>query len=118
MDNLIKQTVRDLRKSQTPGEAIMWKAVRNRQLNGKKFLRQHPILFEMDNRRRFFVADFYCHEKKLVVEIDGQVHEKQEDYDTLRTYIINALGIQVVRFSNDEIEKNFKLVIERLREVL
>mgnify|MGYP001137922542 CR=1 FL=1 len=67
MDHLAKQIVRDLRKNQTPSEARIWKAVRNRQLHGKKFLREHPILFEMDGRRRFFVADFYCHEKKITI---------------------------------------------------
>ena len=75
MDNLIKQTVRDLRKNQTLSEVKIWKAVRNRKLKGKKFLRQHPIRFNMDGRKRFFIADFYCHEKNLVVEIDGKIHQ-------------------------------------------
>lgn len=118
MDNFIKQTVRSLRKNQTKSEAIIWQAVRNRKLSGKKFLRQHPILFEMDGRRRFFVADFYCHEKKLVVEIDGKIHLRQKDYDELRTHIINLLGIKVIRFQNDEVEKNLQGVFERIQAYL
>lgn len=118
MDDLIKQTVRELRKNQTPSEAKIWNAVRNRQINRKKFLRQHPIRFEIDGQRRFFIADFYCHEKSLIVEIDGKIHEKQRDYDLLRTYIINELGMEVIRFRNEEVENNFESVIERLRNVL
>ena len=118
MDNLIKQTVRKLRKNQTPSEAKMWNAVRNRQIDGKKFLRQHPIHFEINGRRRFFIADFYCHEKSLIVEIDGKIHEKQRDYDMLRTHIINELGMKVIRFRNEEVENNLEWVIKRLRNVL
>lgn len=118
MEELIKQTVRNLRRNQTKSEAIIWQAVRNRKLNGKKFLRQHPIRFEMDSGKRFFVADFYCHQKKLVVEIDGKIHLRQKDYDELRTHIINALGIKVIRFRNEEVEENVEQVLERLRQHL
>ena len=118
MDNLIKQTVRELRKNQTKSESMFWQAVRNRKLRGKKFLRQHPICFEIDGRRRFFVADFYCHEKRLVVEIDGKIHVRQKDYDALRVYLINFLGMQVIRFSDDEIETNLEGVLERVVEHL
>ncbi|MFQ5638388.1 MAG: endonuclease domain-containing protein [bacterium] len=118
MEDLIKQTVRNLRKNQTKSETIIWQAVRNRNLNGKKFLRQHPIRFEMDGGKRFFVADFYCHEKKLVVEIDGKIHLRQKDYDELRTQIINALGMKVIRFRNEEVEENLEQVLERLRQHL
>ncbi len=118
MNNLIKQTVRNLRKNSTKNETLFWEAVRNRKLNGKKFLRQHALQFVIDGKRRFFIADFYCHEKKLVVEIDGTVHERQKDYDELRTYIINKLGIQVVRFKNEEIENNLEKVFKELKELL
>jgi len=87
-------------------------------LKSKKFLRQHPIRFEMDGRRRFFIADFYCHEKKLVLEIDGKIHQRQKDYDQLRTHIINTLGIKVIRFKNEEIEVNLELALDRLKEHL
>ena len=64
------------------------------------------------------MADFYCHEKKLVLEIDGKIHLGQKDYDELRTHIINALGIKVIRFRNEEIEENFEEVLGWLREHL
>ncbi|MFH1942165.1 MAG: endonuclease domain-containing protein, partial [bacterium] len=110
--------VRDLRKNQTKSEAIFWQAVRNRKLKGKKFFRQYPIRFEMDGRRRFFVADFYCHEMKLVVEIDGKIHQRQKEYDQLRTYLIDALGMKIIRIKNEEIEESLDSVLERIRKQL
>jgi very-short-patch-repair endonuclease len=83
-----------------------------------KFLRQHPIKFEIDGQKRFFVADFYNFEQKLVVEIDGSIHMMQKDYDELRTYIINMLGMKVIRFSNEDIDKNLNGVIRILKKEL
>ena len=103
-----KRTARNLRKDQTPSEKKFWELVRNRRLLGKKFLRQHPIVFKYEGRDRFFVADFYCAEKKLVIEIDGKIHEDRVEYDTMRTLVINRLGINVIRIKNemlDDIEK-------------
>ena len=118
MVNLITQTVRDLRKRQTKAEAVLWQALRNRQLDGMKFLRQHPIQFEIDDKKRFFVADFYCHQSRLVVEVDGGVHESQEEYDRLRTQIINILGIRVIRFSNEQVVNNIVQTLNQIREKL
>jgi len=118
MADLIRETVRNLRRKQTEAEAMIWLAVRNRKLDGKKFLRQHPIRFEIDGKSRFFVADFYCHEMKLVIEIDGTVHERQKDYDELRTYIINTLGMKVIRFRNADVLNDINKVLARLREQL
>jgi very-short-patch-repair endonuclease len=118
MTNFIKKTVRNLRKNSTKSESILWQAVRNRKLNGKKFLRQHPLQFVIDGKRRFFIADFYCHERKLVVELDGRIHEQQKDYDELRTHIINSLGVEVIRFTNAEIEHNLDGVLNKIRQAL
>ena len=85
---------------------------------GKKFLRQFPIFFEYMDKETFFIADFYCHENRLVVEIDGENHDYQKEYDELRTYIINDLGIEVVRFPNKEIQADINQVLEKLRVVL
>ncbi|MFQ5709099.1 MAG: endonuclease domain-containing protein [bacterium] len=109
----MKQTVRTLGKNQTRSEWIFWQAVRNRKLRGKKFLRQHPIRFKVDARQRFFVTDFYCHEGKLVVGIDGKIHLCRKDYHELRTHMINALGIEVIRFRDEGIETNLEAVLER-----
>ena len=113
-----KRLCRDLRRRSTLSEQLLWHAVRNRKVLGKKFLRQYPIFFEYMDKETFFIADFYCHENRLVVEIDGKNHNYQQEYDELRTYIINDLGIEVVRFPNKEIETDINQVLEKLRAVL
>ncbi|HBE80144.1 MAG TPA: hypothetical protein DDW65_20535 [Firmicutes bacterium] len=108
------EIARILRKNQTESEEIFWKLTRKRGLLGKRILRQHPILFSYFGRKRFFVADFYCPEKRLIIELDGKIHEFQKDYDELRTYIIQQLGYRVVRVANQEVSDIDKL-IENLR---
>jgi len=68
---------RQLRREQTPAEALLWGHLRNRRLKGLKFRRQHPV--------GRFVADFYCAQHRLIVELDGAVHQRQREYDDLRT---------------------------------
>ena len=114
----IRDVCRRFRKNQTKGEKAFWKVVRNRQIEGYKILRQYPIKFEWNNQIRFFIADFYCHETKLVIEIDGGIHETQKEYDKMREQIINLLGFQVIRFSNDEVLYHIKEVVEKFRNVL
>jgi very-short-patch-repair endonuclease len=109
---------RELRKRSTSSEEKLWTALRNRKFHGKKFLRQHPLFFEYINTPSFFITDFYCREYKLVIEIDGKSHEYQKDYDELRTHIINALGIDVFRFKNDEIDNDLPDVLKRLEYIL
>ena len=118
MKSIIKEVIRDLRKNCTKSEKIFWESVRNRKLKNRKFFRQYPITFDINDQKRFFIADFYCYEKKLVVEIDGGIHEKQKEYDALRTDIINHLGIKVIRFKNDEIMHNLDSVISKLLKYL
>ena len=113
-----KELGRKLRKNSTRSEEIFWAEVRNRKLLGKKFLRQYPLFLKCMDKKTFFIADFYCHENRLVVEINGRSHEYQKDYDELRTHIINDLGIEVVRFKNEEIEENMPRVLDKIREVL
>jgi very-short-patch-repair endonuclease len=72
-----KKYARELRKRQTPAEKIIWKSVRNRRLMGKKFLRQHPIFTDEGDLDVFFIADFYCHEHRLVIELDGEIHDSR-----------------------------------------
>ena len=118
MNNLVKTVIRNLRNNQTESEKIFWDAVRQRKVMDLRFLRQHPITFLYDSRERFFIADFYCARKKLVVEIDGRIHEKQKDYDELREYIIKSLGYKVIRFTNEEIEQNLDKVVKKLKNEL
>src|SRR5689334_15835600 len=97
-DNLHKGAIgklyqygRELRKASTTAERILWEHLRNGKLAGLKFRRQHPLLK--------FIADFYCHEKKLVVELDGAVHNAKEiaAYDKYRTFELEGSGVRVIR---------------------
>ncbi len=110
---------RDLRKNQTPAEVKMWEKLRNRKLRGFKFLRQHPILVnQYDGKNSFYIAYFYCSEKKLVVEIDGLIHSLQIDCDKARDIIMNELGLRVLRITNDEVEKSVYEVLNKIKEYL
>ncbi|MFB6343854.1 endonuclease domain-containing protein [Saccharicrinis sp. FJH62] len=111
------QVARELRKNMTPSERILWDELRNKKL-GVKFLRQHPIIYEASATPvKFFVVDFYCAAKKLVIEIDGGIHETQKDWDVLRDFELQKRGYKVIRIKNDEVEDINKL-IERIQEFL
>lgn len=112
---IAKQHCRELRKNQTNAEKIFWEAVRNRRFLGLKFNRQFPLYFEFDEKETFYIADFYCFEKKLIIELDGKIHYFQKNRDTLRTEIINSRGIVVIRFRNEDIEKNCTVALEKMR---
>ena len=86
---------RRLRQNQTLAEKTLWKLVRNRRAGGFKFLRQVPI-------DRYF-ADFVCEAGKLIVELDGAVHEGREDYDENRTRTLELFGYVVLRFHNERV---------------
>ncbi len=113
-----KKLCRGLRQSATQSEQLFWNEVRNKKILGVKFYRQHPLFFVRDGKSSFFIADFYSFKPKLVIEIDGINHDYQKDYDEMRTYMINTLGISVVRFKNSDIETDLQQVIKRLKEIL
>ena len=106
------QYARDLRASQTSAEDILWQHLRGRRLDGLKFRRQHPLVE--------FVADFYCHEKRLVIELDGSVHDNEinKDYDQARTNWLGELNIMVIRFRNYEIHHNLDFVLSEIRKCI
>jgi len=107
----IIELARELRKNSIPAEKLLWQELRNRQLRNSKFYRQHPLIYEEDRGRlHFFIADFYCAEHKLVIELDGKIHEYQKYYDRERDLIIEKLGLRVVRFKNEETEEMRKLL--------
>ncbi len=116
--DVAKQTARDLRKRQTTTETKIWNILRDRQFLGMKFYRQYPIIFDFASKKRFFIADFYSYEAKLVIEIDGRAHDYQRDYDEMRTFIINSRGIRVIRFTNEEIENEVEKVLNELRRII
>lgn len=110
-------TARKLRREATAAERKFWNIVRNRRMDGKKFLRQYPIRIDYYGEKRYFIADFYCAESRLIVELDGGIHEKQKEYDAFRTSLINKLGIKVVRFDNKELD-DVNEVVKRLKLLL
>jgi very-short-patch-repair endonuclease len=73
---------------------------------GLRFRRQHPI--------DIFIVDFYCHEARLVVEIDGAIHKNQYEYDDGRAAEIEKFGIEIIRFTNEEVENNIGHVIKKI----
>ncbi len=103
---------RELRQRATEAEEKLWTLLRNRKLKGKKFRRQHPIAG--------YVADFYCHETKLVIELDGNFHTTQEAkvYDNLRTTMLNEMGITVLRFWNEELINDPSKVLQKISDYL
>src|ERR1051325_1727182 len=113
-----KQRARELRKKQTEAEKIFWEAVRNRRFMDKKFLRQHPLHFKSYGAESFFISDFYCHEHKLVIELDGEIHDNRKEEDEIRTEIINALKLKVVRFKNEEVIDDLENVLKKLEVIM
>lgn len=115
----IVELCRELRRNSTSSESILWANVRNRKLSGRKFYRQYPIVYlSTVDLYYFFVADFYCHEKKLVIELDGKIHDFQQEYDEGRTAIIEKLGIRVIRFTNEELSADISKVLAEIRRAL
>lgn len=111
---LATQLCRSLRKNSTPAEKIMWECLRNRQFLNRKFHRQYPIYFDLLGKETFYIADFYCYEEKLVIELDGRYHQLQKDYDELRTVVINLLHIKVIRFTNEQVLSNLNNVLNQI----
>jgi len=102
----------------TVAEKILWNELQDRKFFGMKFLRQHPLFCVYEGRDTFFVADFYCHERLLAVELDGKIHDNQKERDELRTHLINTKGVRVVRFKNEEVENSVSSVLEQLKRIL
>jgi very-short-patch-repair endonuclease len=113
-----KVVCRDLRRNSTNAENIFWESVRNNKLLNKKFYRQHPIFYDLTGTEFFFIADFYCYEEKLIIELDGIIHQYSLEEDNFRTEILNALGLHVIRFTNEQIENNLPQVLEKIKILL
>ena len=93
-------------------EKVLWNALRNNHFTDIKFRRQHPL--------KWFIADFYCHEAKLVIEVDGGIHLAipQAEHDESRTSEIENLGIHVLRITNEEIMNSLEIVLEKIKTSL
>ena len=107
-----KARAAELRRNMTVAEKVLWEKLRNNQLNGLKFRRQHPV--------DIFILDFYCHDRKLAIEVDGGIHIQidQKEWDENRTYELNEFGIKVLRFTNDEVIYGTRKVIDSIKNFL
>ncbi|HRJ43323.1 MAG: endonuclease domain-containing protein [Caldilineaceae bacterium] len=102
----LRQRAKELRRKMTPAERLLWQRVRDRQLEGLKIRRQHPI--------GRFIADFYCHEARLVIEIDGGIHDSQAGRDAARTEYLEQRGFRVLRIRNEAITANIEQVLAEI----
>ena len=107
--HIIFQNAYQLRNHLTEAEQILWEYLKDRKMEGVRFRRQHPVFK--------FVADFYAHQLKLVIELDGEHHaqDAQKFYDLDRTEIFSDYQITVIRFSNYEVYYHLDLVLECIR---
>jgi very-short-patch-repair endonuclease len=109
-DTSLTRLARSLRKNSTPSEKILWGILRNRQFEGCKFIRQKPLLD--------YIADFYCAELLLILEIDGSSHDNKYEMDACRTRELNECGYIVIRYTNDEVLHSLPRVKSHLAKVI
>jgi very-short-patch-repair endonuclease len=106
----LKPLARQMRKNPTPAENKLWQHLRGKQLLGYKFRRQHAI--------ERFIVDFYCHEARLIVEVDGPIHQYTTEEDAIRQKFLESLGFRVLRFTNEQVLTNIDGVLEKIAEAL
>ena len=99
------ELAKKLRDNQTDAEILLWNNLNRIDLKGIRFKRQHPVLY--------FIADFYCHKARLIIEVDGGYHNIPEQYlyDRNRENELNELGLKVIRFTNEEIMNDIETVL-------
>ena len=109
---VMKPFRRKLRKQMTAAEVALWLMIKNKQLDGERFLRQFSI--------GHYVVDFYCHKHKLAIELDGEVHssEDRQTYDKKRTDYLNSVGVTVLRFKNFEVLQYPTRTLDEIRKYL
>ncbi|MDM8158540.1 endonuclease domain-containing protein [Labilibaculum sp. K2S] len=104
-----------LKQNTTKSEDLLWKHIRKRQLLGRKFIRQHAIVYESyADEYFFFVPDFYCEAEKLAIELDGKIHDFTKERDENRDKILTNLNITVVRVKNEELS-NVPDILEKIK---
>lgn len=103
------QRAKELRRDMTHAEKILWDELRANKL-GVHFRRQQVIAG--------FIVDFYCHKSALVVEVDGDIHDLQQDEDARREKALREMGLKIVRFRNDEVVKNLSAAVGKINELL
>ena len=101
---------RYLRKNLTPAEAFLWKHLKARKFEGRRFTRQHSI--------KNYIVDFYCAQEKLIIELDGEVHNNPaaQERDAVRTTFLEKLGYTVIRFENKMVFENLASVFMEIKD--
>ncbi|MCX7549386.1 endonuclease domain-containing protein [Xanthomarina sp. F2636L] len=101
---------KQLRKNLTPAEAYLWTQLKSRQLDNRRFTKQHSI--------GHFIVDFYCASEKLIIELDGEVHNKPEaqEYDRKRSSYLENQGYKVIRFENNMVFDFLSSVLKEIRD--
>ena len=104
----ILDAAREQRKNPTKSEKILWQALRGKKLDGIKFRRQQPV--------GVYIADFYSSTYRLVIEVDGGIHDFQQEADAERDEVMKTLGLNVLRLPAELVEKNLASALEKIRE--
>lgn len=115
----IKEFAKRMRNNPTEAENMFWKRVKARRFLGYRFNRQYVI--EHSNvmgKKSYFIPDFYCFELKLVVEIDGKIHNQQIEYDEIREDILKKMGNKIIRFTNEEVLHDGANVAQKLKRFI
>jgi very-short-patch-repair endonuclease len=107
--NSLYERAREFRSNPTRAERLLWQALRNRKLSGFKFRRQY--------RLGPFIVDFYCFESRLVLELDGRVHQNQADYDRERSRYLQERGLYAFRIANNEVESDVDKALESILKI-
>ena len=101
------EIAREFRKEPTKGEAILWQALRGKKLDGVKFRRQQPV--------GYFIVDFYNSAYRLVLEVDGPIHDNQIEADRARQDILEVLGLNILRIKTELVESNLNIALSSIR---
>jgi len=97
---------RELRRASAPPEELLWLVLRNGQIGGLKFRRQHPV--------GSYVVDFFCHSNGLIVEVDGMSHDDKITRDAVRTKYLEAQGFRILRVTNDDVMRDLDAVTREI----
>lgn len=108
----LSKLAKEMRKNPTQSERVLWNILRKYRIKGFLFRQQHPIYI--------FIADFYCHKIKLVVEVDGDVHfnDESQEHDDGRTGEMEKFGIKVIRFTNEQVLYNQDIILKQINEFI
>ena len=109
---ILFEFAKSMREKPTEAESVLWAHLSNKQQKGVRFKRQHPV--------KYFIADFYCHKAKLIIEIDGGYHKipEQYEYDQNRDYELEELGLKVLHFTNEQVLFDIENTIKSIEKEL